>query len=65
MCESAAVHIIAKPSRQKWKTLRGCRCGPDYLEPRVQVGRLSGHQAFRTRANMHNSVQMCHPEVTN
>jgi len=35
------------------------------LNQKVQVGRLSGLQAFRTWANMHNSIQMCHPEVAN
>jgi len=33
------------------------------LEPKVQVGRLSELQAFHTRVNMHNSIQICHPEV--
>ena len=33
------------------------------LNQKAQVGWLSGHQAFRTRANMHNSSQICYPEV--
>lgn len=33
------------------------------LEPKVQVGRRTVLQAFRTRANMHNSFQISHPEV--
>lgn len=35
------------------------------LNRKVQVGRLPGHQAFRNKANMHNSVQICHPKVIN
>ena len=35
------------------------------LNQKVQVGRLPGLQAFRTKANMHNSSQICQPEVIN
>ena len=35
------------------------------LNRKVQVGRLPAHQAFRIEANMHNSSQICHPEVIN
>lgn len=34
------------------------------LEPMVQVGQLAGLQAFRIEANMHNSTQFRHPEVS-
>jgi len=33
------------------------------LEPMVQVGQLTGLQAFRSVANMHNGSQFCGPEV--
>ena len=35
------------------------------LNQKVQVGRLPALQAFRTKANMHNSGQICQPEVIN
>jgi len=33
------------------------------LEPAVQVGQLTGLQAFRNVANMHNGSQFRSPEV--
>ena len=70
--------IFLQNSQAKWCLLGGRKPGAEKNKPsvdaaadlitlnqKVQVGRLPGLQAFRTRANMHNSSQIGQPDVIN
>ena len=69
----SAVLPVGNGAGAHWAETRNCKNKPSVdaaadlitLNQKVQVGRLSGHQAFRTKANMHNSIQICRPEVKN